>query len=355
MKQDKLHILRKSLIILCLVLFFATAGLILVKTQIRTVKLDYYGNVKTIYTLSSNIENFLIENKIVLNNNDQILPSIDAVISDGMEIKVSAKSELAKIDIQKIVNEYSPVIAKLEEVVEDIPFAEEKVDNSNLEKGKTTVIQEGENGKQSVKYVVRYENGEEVKREHIETNVISEAKNKVVEVGTKVVLASRSQVVQTMAAMKVPDGFRKYNISLPLEQQEYAYKICQKYGIEYELFLAVMYKESGFNPRSIGGGNSYGLCQIHVSNHANLSRKLGISNFFDPYDNMTAGAYLLSIYMNSARKVVSGDNVVVYALNSYNMGEGSYFKNCYSQGILDRAYSNSIISIRNKLISTGSI
>lgn len=52
---------------------------------------------------------------------------------------------------------------------------------------------------------------------------------------------------------------------------------------------------------------------------------------------------------------MSGDSAIVYALNSYNMGEGIYFNTCYSKGILDRAYSTSVITIRNKLISAGGI
>lgn len=355
MEQDKLYILRKTLIVLCLVFFFSTVGLFLVKTQIKTIVLDYHGSVKEINTLSASVESFLIENNIVLNENDNVYPTLNTFLENGTKIKISSNINLAKIDVNKIINEYTPVIAKIEEVIEEIPFKEENVESSELEKGKTNVVQEGQNGKQSLKYIVRYENNEEVRREHIETEVIAESKNKVVEVGTKVVIASRSSIVQSLSAQQVPSTFTKYNISLPLEQQEYAYKICQNYGIEYELFLAIMYKESSFNPNSIGGGNSYGLCQIHISNHANLASKLGISNFLDPYDNMTAGAYLFSLYLNSARKVVQGDSVVVYALNSYNMGEGSYFKNCYSKGILDRAYSDSIISIRNRLLLTGSI
>jgi soluble lytic murein transglycosylase-like protein len=132
--------------------------------------------------------------------------------------------------------------------------------------------------------------------------------------------------------------------------------MCQNYGIQYELLLAVMYKESGYNPSAIGGGNSYGLCQIHVSNFSNLRKRLGVSNFLDPYDNIKSGAYMLSLYMGSGRKISNDSTTIeVYALNSYNMGEGVYFNNCYSRGVLNREYSNSVISIRNRLITNGGL
>ena len=70
---------------------------------------------------------------------------------------------------------------------------------------------------------------------------------------------------------------------------------------------------------------------------------------------MTAGAYLLAHYFTAARNRVSGDAVTVYALNSYNMGEGAYFNNCYSKGILNRSYSTSVLNLRNSLITNGGL
>ena len=115
-----------------------------------------------------------------------------------------------------------------------------------------------------------------------------------------------------------------------------------------------MYKESGFRAGATGLGGC-GLCQINLGNMGMLSSALGITNLYDPYDNMTAGAYLLSRYFQIASTHVSGDAIEVYALNAYNMGEGAYYTSCFSQGILDRAYSSSVIAVRNALINNGGI
>ena len=223
--------------------------------------------------------------------------------------------------------------------------------------GTRNTVQVGMEGQKSTKYLVKYNKGEEIYRAELSTEILKDAVNQVVEVGTKLDLsASRSAVVQSIGAIPTDEGFKEYNIALPVEQQQYAYNVCKKYGVQYELLLAIMYKESGFNPSAVGGGNSYGLCQIHVSNFSNLRAKLGVSNFTDPYDNMTAGAYLLSHYFAAARsKVSDADAVEAYALNAYNMGEGIYFTNCYSQGILHRGYSNSVRAIRNSLVANGGI
>lgn len=355
MKEDKAYKIRKIFIVITLILLFATAGLFVIATQVKTVTIDYYGQIISTKTLSRTIDGFLLQNKIYVSNSSTIEPSRETKIENGTEIRIYSNTELAKFDEVQIKKEYTPMIAKLEDVEETIPFAEQKNNNSGIDIGTENVIQEGQEGKKLTKYLVRYDNNSEIYRATLSSDIISEAKDKVVEVGTRYSLASRSSSVTVPTSIITDGNFKEYSISLPLEQQKYAYNLCQQYGLQYELFLAVMYKESGFNPNAIGGGNSYGLCQIHVSNHAKLSRNLGVSNFLDPYDNMTAGAYLLANYMSSARSKVSGDAVEVYGLNAYNMGEGAYYTSCYSQGILNRGYSNAVISLKNRLINNGGL
>lgn len=355
MKEDKAYKIRKIFIVITLILLFATAGLFVVSTQVKTVTLDYYGQITSVKTLSKTVDSFLLQNKIYVSEDSKIDPKRDSKIFEGTEIKITSNTELAKFDEEKVINDYSPMVAKVEDVEEAIPFEEKKNDNANIDIGTENVVQEGQDGKKITKYLVRYSNDSEIYRATLSSDVISEAKDKVVEVGTRYNLASRSSTVSVPTSIITDDGFKQYNISLPVEQQKYAYNLCKQYGIQYELFLAVMYKESGFNSNAIGGGNSYGLCQIHVSNHANLCNKLGVSNFLDPYDNMTAGAYLLAHYMSAARSKVSGDAIEVYGLNAYNMGEGAYYNYCYSQGILNRGYSNSVIAIKNRLINNGGL
>lgn len=357
MNKDTVPVLRKTLTIITLILIFTTVGLFLISMNVKTVTLDYYGDVKTVKTMSNSVGGFLMQNKIYADDNTKIEPSEETLINDGMQVKLTSTKELAKIDIDELKEEYNPVTAKIEEVIESIPYTEEKRDNPTINRGTTNTVQVGMEGQKSTKYLVKYNKGEEIYRAELSTEILKDAVNQVVEVGTKLDLsASRSAVVQSIGATPTDDGFKKYNIALPVEQQHYAYNVCKRYGVQYELLLAIMYKESGFNPSAVGGGNSYGLCQIHVSNFSNLRSKLGVSNFTDPYDNMTAGAYLLSHYFAAARaKVSDADAIEAYALNAYNMGEGIYFTNCYSQGILHRGYSNSVRAIRNSLIANGGI
>ena len=357
MVEDKAYFVRKVLVIVTLILMISTLGLFMISTQIKTVTLNYYGTEVTVRTLASSVQDFFIENNIVINDEDIVFPGMDTELTEGSNVMIYSSKKYATIDIDERFNVYKPQVAKIEEVIEIVPFSEETVNNSTVARGTTTVLEEGSDGQMSIKYLVKYSGDVEVERAKISSEILVEAKNKVIEVGTKLpVLAARSKIVETTAA-HVPnaeEGFKVYNIALPVEQQQYAFNICKKYGIEYELFLAVMYKESSYRSNATGI-NSYGLCQIHSSNFPMLTSRLGVSNFYDPYDNMTAGAYILSMYFNTARKHVSGADVEVYALNAYNMGNGAYYSQCFSKGVLHRGYSTSIIKMRNNLLSKGSL
>ncbi len=357
MKEDKAYIVRKTLVVITLILIFATIGLLLMTSQIKTVTLNYFGDIKEVNTVSSTVQSFLLQNKIVVTDEMNVTPSLDTKITKGTEIKITAKNELSKLDIESMTEGYNPTVAKIVEVVDIIEYSQETKDNASVDRGVTSVIQEGKNGEKVTRYLIKYSGDTEIYKSELDSQITSEPQNKVIEVGTKLnVIASRSSSVVIPSEIIVDSGFKQYNINLSLEQQKYSYNMCQKYGIQYELFLAMMYKESGYNANAIGAGVSYGLCQIHVSNHTKLRNTLGISNFLDPYDNITAGAYMLALYFSSAYKM-SDDQATIekYALNSYNMGEAAYYSSCYSKGIVDRSYSTSIRSIRDRLIANGGL
>ena len=357
MEQDKVHVLRKTLSVITIRLIFALLGIMLISTQIKKVVVSYYGTEQVVMTLADTVDSFLIQNNVYIEDGSEIYPSKEQKIQNGMEIKITSTKEYAKIDVETIKTSLPNVTAKIEEVVEIIPYETEKNETPILNRGVTTVIQEGINGEKVIKYLIKYKNDEEVYRAELSSNTVSEPVNKVIEVGTKIATTvSRNSAMQSIDSIYVDEGFKVYNIRLSADCQKYAYSLCMQYGIEYELFLAIMYKESSYNQYALGGGNSYGLCQIHISNHANLRNKLGISDFYDPYDNMTAGAYLLSHYFDAARKRVSSpEDIEVYALNAYNMGDGAYYNTCFSKGILHRSYSTSVRNLRDRIKNNGGL
>jgi membrane-bound lytic murein transglycosylase MltF len=133
------------------------------------------------------------------------------------------------------------------------------------------------------------------------------------------------------------NGYERY---LNNEYQDYLYKMCIKYNVEnyYSLFLAQMYHESGFNVNVISTTNDYGLMQINICNHEWLSKKLGNGDFLNPYTNIEAGVYLMSMFLHKY-------NDVEKALVCYNMGERAVINGTHST-----VYSKGVLSDMNLLI-----
>jgi len=142
-----------------------------------------------------------------------------------------------------------------------------------------------------------------------------------------------------------PDDITVYNIPLSKDLQQYTYEECIKYGIvdNYTLVLAVMWHESNFNPIEISATNDYGIMQINKSNHQWLSQRLGISDFLDARQNITAGTYILS----SLIRQYSDKN---QALMVYNMGS-VYAKKCWETKIYSTDYSRDILQKQNIICS----
>jgi len=131
-----------------------------------------------------------------------------------------------------------------------------------------------------------------------------------------------------------------YDISLSEELQNYTQDICEEYGVDYPLVLAIMQKESAFRPDVISATNDYGIMQINQGNHAWLSGILGIDDWLDPRQCILAGVYVLSQF--------SQYEDPHQILMSYNCGPNGA-KNLWADGIYSTAYSRAVVEILNEL------
>lgn len=86
-----------------------------------------------------------------------------------------------------------------------------------------------------------------------------------------------------------------YDIPLSAELQEYTYRKCLEYGVDYLMVLAIMARESNFQADLISETGDYGLMQINISNLDYLTDAFGAQpDLLDPYQNIECGIFWLS-------------------------------------------------------------
>lgn len=88
---------------------------------------------------------------------------------------------------------------------------------------------------------------------------------------------------------------------------------AEKYGIDPALFRNLVQQESSFNPRAISSAGALGLAQLMPK----TAESLGVTNPFDPAQNLDGGAKYLSQLLKQF------NNNRELALAAYNAGPGA--------------------------------
>lgn len=114
---------------------------------------------------------------------DYVRPAGDSAVSEGMRIEIVRVTE-------EVVT-----------VSESIPHENRVQPDAELNLDQRAVVQAGRDGAREIRSRVRYENGVEVSRDHIETTVVETPVNRIVAYGTKVV---------PLGTINTPAGPRQY-------------------------------------------------------------------------------------------------------------------------------------------------
>ena len=120
-------------------------------------------------TSADNVEQVIgeLEDNISLKDSDLIQPELDTKISDGLTIKI-IRVKKEEISLQ-----------------EEIPCKTEYKNDSSILSGQKRIIEKGQNGILTKKYLVTYHDGSEKRRDFIEEEISREPISEVIVVGTK--------------------------------------------------------------------------------------------------------------------------------------------------------------------------
>ncbi len=148
----------------------------------------------------------------------------------------------------------------------------------------------------------------------------------------------------------------QYNIPLDEELQQYIYGLCEEYGIEYELFLALMHHESKFDNNVVGKNKTstdHGLTQINSRNKKWINeladRELDITN---EKDNILAGVLIYNHYKNYWKdEGYEGLELQQRALLSYNRGLNGAKKYMASRG-LNAGYIKKVMESKDIILNS---
>ncbi|MGD6968931.1 DUF348 domain-containing protein [Rossellomorea vietnamensis] len=164
------------------------------------VKLVDGGSEKAAWSTSTTVADFLKQQGITLTDEDRVEPNLDTAVKAN--------------DVINVVR-----VEKVTDVVEEPKeFAVVTRQDSDLTKGKEEVVQAGQQGLIEKKYEVVKENGKEVSRKLVSEQTVKESQDKIVSVGTKVLVAqvsrgSSSSSAQTTSASAPSSGGKEFYVS----------------------------------------------------------------------------------------------------------------------------------------------
>ncbi|WP_245266938.1 resuscitation-promoting factor [Saccharomonospora piscinae] len=138
-----------------------------VKTEKTITLFDGGEDPREVTTNAVTAEELLAELKIGLGKQDKVEEGADFTLTDGAEVHVNRTGE--------------SVVKKTETIEPEV----ETIYDDELPKGDEVVEDEGKPGEKIVTYQVTKENGEVVDREELSSEVVTEAEDRVVRVGTK--------------------------------------------------------------------------------------------------------------------------------------------------------------------------
>lgn len=124
---------------------------------------------------------------------------------------------------------------------------------------------------------------------------------------------AKQPIAEAIAAPPAPTPSPLPDVTAPAGIDGIIQRASRRYGVDAGLIKAVVKAESNFNPRAVSSAGAQGLMQLMPA----TARQLGVTNAFDPEQNIMAGTRFLKDMLGRYNGNVDA------ALAAYNWGPGN--------------------------------
>jgi len=224
----------------------------------QDVKLIVNDKKKTVATTSSTIKELLAEQKIKVDDNDEINVKVDDKKEKNVKdsVAIAAGTEVEVIDVS----------VKTWDETRDIDFDTKEVKDDSLEKGETEVETKGEKGERELTLRQETRNGKKGEEEVLKSKVSKEPVVEVVNVGTKDTAKEEAEAkAKEEAEAKKEEAKKESSSSKSEEKEETSSKPKASTGNISATWQALAKCESGGNWAINSGNGYYGGLQFSAS------------------------------------------------------------------------------------------
>ena len=136
------------------------------------------------------------------------------------------------------------------------------------------------------------------------------------ELKTRLLSAERSHVGNAAVRRSVRAPYLSRSKGIISQYDALFIKGSRKVGWDWRLIAAQCYQESGFDPKAVSWAGAKGLMQIIPS----TAKSLGVSDVYDPAENIEAGCRYLQRLQNKFGDVRNRMDRICFTLAAYNGG-----------------------------------
>ena len=136
---------------------------------------------------------------------------------------------------------------------------------------------------------------------------------------------------------EIPDEYSSEGGYFPEVMQVYLWCICRDMGMDYEVAVAMIEQESGYQYDEVGKASDSGYFQVIPKYHKERMTRLEATDMLNPYQNaMVAIDYMVEL-------LDKYDGNMKKALTAYNSGPDGAYKYYFSAGVYASPYAKSVL------------